>query len=155
MFQTHSHLQTIVGFITVLSVTAINMVEQQVIHTAIMVPNWFGSWRTEAKNWREQLTNWTKKAKDDSHKHTRVVESNEEEENDVLQVTLQKPKKPGPALHHHCKLPRWGSQLSPLLWPTVKWQVRGLSVLNEYHCATDASSMDGDMWNTLHPPAKL
>ena len=57
MFQTHSHLQTIVGFITVLSVTAINMVEQQVIHTAIMVPNWFGSWRTEAKNWREQLTN--------------------------------------------------------------------------------------------------
>ena len=55
------------------------------------------------------------KAKDDSHKHTRVVESNEEEENDVLQVALQKPKKPGPALHHHCKLPRWGSQLSPLL----------------------------------------
>ena len=33
-------------------------------------------------------------------------------------------------------------------------QVRGLSVPNPYHCATDASSLDGDIWSTLHPPAK-
>ena len=32
-------------------------------------------------------------------------------------------------------------------------QVRGLSVPNPYHCATDASSLDGDIWSTLHPPA--
>ena len=32
-------------------------------------------------------------------------------------------------------------------------QVGGLSVPNPYHCATDASSLDGDIWSTLHPPA--
>ena len=39
---------------------------------------------------------------------------------------------------------------------TIKFnlkQVRGLSVLNPYHYATDASSCDGDIWSILHPPA--
>ena len=39
---------------------------------------------------------------------------------------------------------------------TIKFnlkQVRGLSVLNPYHYATDASSLDGDIWSILHPPA--
>ena len=43
------------------------------------------------------------------------------------------------------------------LFPFLKKieQVRGLSVPNPYHCATDASSLDGDIWSTLHPPAYM
>ena len=50
-----------------------------------------------------------------------------------------------------------GSWLSRLPRTKIKKieQVRGLSVPNPYHCATDASSLDGDIWSTLHPPAKL
>ena len=49
-----------------------------------------------------------------------------------------------------------GSRLGRLPWTKMKKieQVRGLSVPNPYHCATDASSLDGDIWSTLHPPAK-
>ena len=48
-----------------------------------------------------------------------------------------------------------GTWLSRLPWTKMKKieQVRGLSVPNPYHCATDASSLDGDIWSTLHPPA--
>ena len=45
-----------------------------------------------------------------------------------------------------------------LAWPVAmdeNEQVRGLSVPNPYHCATDASSLDGDIWSTLHPPANM
>ena len=40
-----------------------------------------------------------------------------------------------------------GSWLSRLPWTKMKKieQVRGLSVPNPYHCATDASSLDGDI----------
>ena len=70
--------------------------------------------------------------------------------------------------HQNCKIGRlWqlrrkeneirlaGSRLGRLPWTKMKKieQVRGLSVPNPYHCATDASSLDGDIWSTLHPPA--
>ena len=50
-----------------------------------------------------------------------------------------------------------GSRLGRLPWTKMKTieQVRGLSVPNPYHCATDASSLDGDIWSTLHPPAYM
>ena len=40
-----------------------------------------------------------------------------------------------------------GSWLSRLPWTKMKKieQVRGLSVSSPYHCATDASSLDGDI----------
>ena len=40
-----------------------------------------------------------------------------------------------------------GTWLSRLPWTKMKKieQVRGLSVPNPYHCATDASSLDGDI----------
>ena len=44
-----------------------------------------------------------------------------------------------------------GLSLFPLLKKIE--QVRGLSVPNPYHCATDASSLDGHIWSTLRPPA--
>ena len=47
-----------------------------------------------------------------------------------------------------------GSWLSPSPCRRNKKQVRGLSVPNPYHCATDASSLDWDIWSTLHLPAK-
>ena len=51
---------------------------------------------------------------------------------------------------------QWRRILSTSLpWTEMKKieQVRGLSVPNPYHCATDASSLDGDIWSTLHRPA--
>ena len=48
----------------------------------------------------------------------------------------------------------WLSRL-PLMKMKKIEQVRGLSVPNPYHCATDASSLDGDIWSTLHPPAYI
>ena len=48
-----------------------------------------------------------------------------------------------------------GSWVEPLPISEKIEQVRGLSVPNPYHCATDASSLDGDIWSTLHPPAYM
>ena len=54
------------------------------------------------------------------------------------------------ACHTHALNANWKKkQSSP--WSIGGHKLNGLSVLNPYHCATDASSLDGDMWSTLHP----
>ena len=54
------------------------------------------------------------------------------------------------ACHTHALNANWKKkQSSP--WSIGGHKLNGLSVLNPCHCATDASSLDGDMWSTLHP----